>query len=518
MGCNSSKEEAPQGEAEGTEGTRKPEAAPIAVATPESVVLTVHAPADELRTNGSDCKYASNVSSQTPSCTAPKAALAPSASSLSSGGVADAIEESILGPLMKDTSTLGELDGDMGLQRASAFSKRTSVEKLTLDDFEVGRLLGKGAFGKVRLAKHKYTGATYAIKSLNKKMLVAVKQVNGALTEKAVLQLKGHPYVVRLHYAFQDHESLHMVLDYMPGGDLFDRIEAEQGIPLERVRLYAAQVCLALTHLHDVLKVIYRDLKPENILLDAQGNARLTDFGLAKTAERGRSFCGSTEYMAPEVVLAKDDHDKTVDWWGLGVLIHEMLTAKTPFDDENHRIVMRKIAEPDEPIVLADIDAEAARFIMLLLDREPKTRLGAGPSGSNDVKADAFWAPIDFVKLYNKEYKPEWKPLIPEDYDRPADEADAEAGDGEEGASDGDIEGETDSDDSGDEWHLRAPTGAAGHDDDYTDLFRGFTFRRENSVLNMDALTRSTSRVRRSSFAATTSWPASRTTSVSRPD
>ena len=179
--------------------------------------------------------------------------------------------------------------------------RRTSLDlpppavKATMEDFDVGRLLGRGAFGKVHLATHKSSGEMYAIKSLNKGMLVASKQVGGALTEKEVLKQRGHVCIVRLHWAFQDETSLHMVLDLCPGGDLYDRIEAEGTIPLERTRLYAAEITLGLGHLHDVLLVIYRDLKPENILLDAQGHAKLTDFGLAVRAGARKTFCGSTE-------------------------------------------------------------------------------------------------------------------------------------------------------------------------------------------------------------------------------
>uniref|UniRef100_A0A7S3AFQ8 Protein kinase domain-containing protein n=1 Tax=Haptolina ericina TaxID=156174 RepID=A0A7S3AFQ8_9EUKA len=337
-------------------------------------------------------------------------------------------------------------------------------------------------------------------------MLVAVKQVNGALTEKAVLKLRGHPYIVRLYYAFQDHESLHMALDYMPGGDLWDRIEAEKGIPLDRARLYVAQVSLALAHLHDVLKVIYRDLKPENVLIDKQGHARLTDFGLAKTAERGKSFCGSEEYMAPEVVMGKDEHDKTVDWWGAGVLLHEMLCGSTPFCDDNPRNVLRKIAE--EPItVSADLaDDEARGIIVSLLEKDPKARLGAGSEGSQAVKTHAFFGPIDWKKLYDRGYSSSW---IPPDPEQAAAEGQTKGGDGdsdEDGS--GDIDAETD-EESDDEWHMHVPGGGQqeGADDGYPDLFRGFTFRREQSMINPSSrasskMTRSMTRRKRAESSA----------------
>jgi serine/threonine protein kinase len=201
----------------------------------------------------------------------------------------------------------------------------SAAGSVSLDDFEIGRLLGRGAFGKVWLATYKESGTAYAMKSLNKNMLVAVKQVQGALSEREVLKQRGHTCVVRMHWAFQDSESLHMVLDYMPGGDLYERIVQEGTVSLERAKLYCAQIALGLGHLHDTIKVIYCDLKPENVLLDAEGHARLTDFGLSTHKERGVAQCGSTEYMAPEVVTLTEqrksgdgdgprDYDKSIDW------------------------------------------------------------------------------------------------------------------------------------------------------------------------------------------------------------
>ena len=191
--------------------------------------------------------------------------------------------------------------------------------RTTIADFDVQHRLGRGAFGRVHLAVHRPSGDKFAMKTLSKRMLVQAKQVDGVLTEKQVLRQRGHPFIVRLYFAFQDAEHLHMILDYCPGGDLYDRIEAEGALPLPRVRLYLAEISSGLGHLHDAVEVIYRDLKPENVLLDAGGHAKLTDFGLALRHSSRKTFAGSTEYLAPEVAKLRNErhgeHDKAVDWW-----------------------------------------------------------------------------------------------------------------------------------------------------------------------------------------------------------
>ena len=384
-----------------------------------------------------------------------------------------------------------------GFRRGSALATKQDLEAATLADFDVVRVLGRGAFGKVSLVQHKTSHEKYALKTLNKKMLVAVKQSKGAITEREVLKQKGHPCIVRLYWAFQDDESLHMVLDYLPGGDLYDRIEELReaapgtGFPVARARLYAAEIALGVGHLHDAHGVIYRDLKPENVLVDAEGHARLTDFGLARVAApgeaaRGKSFCGTAEYMAPEVVQrGKEGHDKAVDWWGLGVMLWEMLHGSTPFDDENHAKVQKKIVE-DAIEVPAATDAAAAALLTKLLVRDPAARLGAGPSGTADIKAMDFWQPLSWDKVYERAYPAEWIP--------------PEAG----AAPEPDDDDDDDSDD--DEWHMHVPGAMGGKPDSKPDLFRGFTFRREASFVgppetakrgSKEQLTRTASRMKR---------------------
>ena len=249
-----------------------------------------------------------------------------------------------------DDADIAERAMSMPPPRPAVAQSADEPAKLNLEDFEVGRLLGRGAFGRVRLATLKRSGERFAMKSLDKRMLVQAKQVGGALTEKEVLKQRGHPFIVRLYYSFQDANSLHMILDYCPGGDLYDRIEAEGCVSVERARLYAAEITLGLGHLHDALHVIYRDIKPENILIDVAGHALLTDFGLALSdPQKRKQFCGSTEYIAPEVVRLRSvrdgEHDKAVDWWGLGAVLHELLVGRTPFCHDNHEEVRMRAGE-----------------------------------------------------------------------------------------------------------------------------------------------------------------------------
>ena len=382
--------------------------------------------------------------------------------------------------------------------------------KASLEDFAIGSLLGRGSFGRVFAATHKATGNLYACKTLSKHMLVAAKQVGGALGEKEVLQQKGHPSIVKLHWAFQDAACLHMILDYCPGGDLYDRIDAEGTVSVDRAKLYCAEIVLGLGYLHDALDTIYRDLKPENILVDAQGHAKLTDFGLAVKAASRKAFAGSTEYLAPEVARlrhARDgEHDKTVDWWGVGVLLHELLLGRTPFCDTQPDTVLQKIIEA--PIEIpAEMDGAAAALVKRLLERDPTARLGAGPEGTEELKGDGFWKPLDFKRVNERSYTPEWIPPEPSaattspaagakapgaaGKQPPAEETEEEEEasgrpsfvDDEDGVSDSGMDGSSDEEESEDEWHIHAALPPNGGGEVAPDLFRGFTFVRAQSTL-----------------------------------
>lgn len=199
-----------------------------------------------------------------------------------------------------------------------------SSKKVGLGQFALLKVVGKGSFGKVMQVRKKDTGRIYAMKVLQKANIVRRNQVEHTRTERNVLGKIVHPFVVGLNYAFQTADKLYFVLDYCAGGELFFHLGREGRFSEDRTRFYAAQITEALSFLHGH-GIVYRDLKPENVLLDHKGNVRLTDFGLSKegvhdVSSGAHSFCGTPEYLAPEV-LNRTGHGRAVDWWSLGALM-----------------------------------------------------------------------------------------------------------------------------------------------------------------------------------------------------
>ncbi|KAI0534582.1 Pkinase-domain-containing protein [Xylaria digitata] len=285
--------------------------------------------------------------------------------------------------------------------------------KLAMEDFELLKVVGKGSFGKVMQVRKKDTSRIYALKTIRKAHIISRSEVAHTLAERSVLAQINNPFIVPLKFTFQSPEKLYFVLAFVNGGELFHHLQKEQRFDVNRARFYTAELLCALECLHG-FNVIYRDLKPENILLDYQGHIALCDFGLCKLdmkdEDRTNTFCGTPEYLAPELLLGQG-YKKTVDWWTLGVLLYEMLTGLPPFYDENTNEMYRKILSEPLHFPGPDVVPPAAKDLLTkLLNRKPEERLGA--AGSAEIKAHPFFHAIDWRKLLQRKYEPTFKPRV----------------------------------------------------------------------------------------------------------
>ncbi|KAI9724360.1 MAG: hypothetical protein M1812_000428 [Candelaria pacifica] len=320
-----------------------------------------------------------------------------------------ALDEDFVSPDVGQKPLFGAIEG--GLVQDSM------ARKMTASDFEPLNCLGKGTFGTVLLVKQRVTGRLYAQKQFRKATLTVHKRlVEQTKTERAILEsVNRHPFVVKLYYAFQDHEKLYLILEYAQGGELFTHLATERMFTEEVACFYMAEMVLALEHLHRTVGVVYRDLKPENCLLDSEGHLLLTDFGLSKVAvdenDRCNSILGTIEYMAPEVILGSS-YGMAVDWWSLGALGYDLLTGSPPFQANNHAKIQEKILK--QKLVLPYyIGPDAKDLLTRFLRKEPHKRLGANmPKDMDAIKKHRFFRKIDWKALEKRELEPPIKPLI----------------------------------------------------------------------------------------------------------
>lgn len=291
------------------------------------------------------------------------------------------------------------------------------ARKMTAEDFQPLRCLGKGTFGTVLLVKQAATGQLFAQKQFKKASLTVHKRlIEQTKTERSILEsVNRHPFVVKLFYAFQDHEKLYLILEYAQGGELFTHLAQERMFSEEVASFYMAEMVLALEHLHRNLGVVYRDLKPENCLLDAEGHLLLTDFGLSKVAvdenDKCDSMLGTVEYMAPEIVLGQK-YGMAVDWWSFGALGFDLLTGGPPFQGGNHKKIQEKIVK-QKLVMPYFLGPDAKDLLTRLLRKDPTKRLGACmPKDLMIIKKHRFFRRIDWAKLARREVEPPITPLI----------------------------------------------------------------------------------------------------------
>ncbi|KNE71863.1 AGC/YANK protein kinase [Allomyces macrogynus ATCC 38327] len=300
----------------------------------------------------------------------------------------------------------------MGNQMSEPVDLNGPVE---LRHFQLGRVIGKGAFGKVRVVERKKDGhkKVYALKYINKEHVIKQRAYRNIIRERSLLEKVFHPFIVNLCYAFQDDEYLFMVFDLMMGGDLRFHLTKLTHFPEPMVAFYAAEVSSALIYLQS-RNVIHRDIKPDNLLLDERGHVHITDFNCACYLEDGKAIVsetGTQGYMAPEV-FTNTGYRESVDWWSLGVTLYELLHGERPFNASTVDELIRLVSY--EPIEWnCECSPEMLNFVLSLLDRTVSRRLGCGPRGVLDVRHHDLFMHYgyDWDKLVNKEIQP---PFVPD--------------------------------------------------------------------------------------------------------
>lgn len=325
-------------------------------------------------------------------------------------------KESVAGwfPLEARGQGDAHISGEIHLQM---FYQKTDKKQVGPNDFQILKLIGKGTFGQVYQVRKKDTQRIYAMKVLSKKVIIQKKEVAHTLGERNILvrtATTDSPFIVGLKFSFQTPSDLYLVTDYMSGGELFWHLQKEGRFQEPRAKFYIAELILALQHLHQH-DIVYRDLKPENILLDANGHIALCDFGLSKANltknDTTNTFCGTTEYLAPEVLLDEQGYTKMVDFWSLGVLVFEMCCGWSPFYADDTQQMYKNIAFGKVRFPRDALSAEGRNFVKGLLNRNPKHRLGA-KDDARELMAHPFFHDVDWVALSRKNVIPPFKPKL----------------------------------------------------------------------------------------------------------
>ncbi|KAF2494833.1 kinase-like protein [Lophium mytilinum] len=279
-------------------------------------------------------------------------------------------------------------------------------EEVNLNHFRLLRVVGKGAFGKVRIVEEKHSGLTFALKYIRKDEVVRSESVRNIIRERRMLEHLNHPFLCNLRFSFQDIEYLYIVVDLMNGGDLRFHI-SRKTFTEEAVRFWIAQLGCAVRYIHQQ-GIVHRDIKPDNVLLDSDGHVHLADFNVASDFTPHKALTsksGTLAYLAPEVYEGKG-YSCEVDWWSLGVLFYECIYNKRPFEANNHEGLSEKIkkGEPTFPVTSPPVTMPCLHAISSLLEKDRKQRIGA--IGFDTFSDNPFFRPLDFEALERKEIEP----------------------------------------------------------------------------------------------------------------
>ena len=317
--------------------------------------------------------------------------------------------EKYLNNKIKENGSSKKTNGAFG---TTLFTSHKTVKEVKLEDFKTLKVIGRGSFGKVCLVEYLPPHEIFAMKGLKKDVLIEQEQISNTLLEKEILQTIDYPLLCGLVFCFQNEERIFFVMPFLSGGELFQHLRKFRRFDEDKVRFYGAQIALALQYLHNK-GIIYRDLKPENILMDEDGYLRLADFGMAKKLkfnEKAMSFCGTPEYLSPEIITM-EGHDRMADWWSFGILLFEMLCGLPPFYTDNLDKMYDSIK--NNPVKFPkkiNLGEDTKDIIIKLLEKNPKKRLGY-ENGIEDIKSHPFFASIDFNLIEQKKLP---APFIPQ--------------------------------------------------------------------------------------------------------
>ena len=281
--------------------------------------------------------------------------------------------------------------------------------RIWLEDFKTIKLIGNGTTSKVYLVEKLDSKKKYAMKVMKKSKQYRKDSVD-IRGERIILEKIRHPFVVGLHYAFQQQLTLNLILELAKGGDLFNHIYKMKGLPEDHWRFYAAEIFCGLEFLHQN-GIVYRNLKPEDVLLDKDGHIKLSDFGLARSKDEiSSTFCGDPYYISPEIIKG-EEQTYAVDWWSFGILIYEMIDAEAPFKGDSPKgilksVLTKSISMPEK------FSEEASDLIKRLLHPNPEERLGWDEDNIQEIKDHKFFESIDWEKIYLRKFPVPFTPEV----------------------------------------------------------------------------------------------------------
>jgi len=300
---------------------------------------------------------------------------------------------------------------------------------VSLADFDLIKVIGRGSYAKVLMVELKSTKRIYAMKVIKKELVTDDEDIDWVQTEKHVFETaSNHPFLVGLHSCFQTASRLFFVIEFVRGGDLMFHMQRQRRLPEEHARFYSAEICLALNYLHE-RGIIYRDLKLDNVLLDHEGHIKLTDYGMCKEGIRQgdttSTFCGTPNYIAPEILRA-EDYGFSVDWWALGVLLYEMLAGRSPFDivgatdnpDQNTEDYLFQVILEKTIRIPRSLSVKAANILKGFLNKNPADRLGCHrDNGFMEIMTHPFFKTIEWELLEQKQIPPPYRPRLESERD-----------------------------------------------------------------------------------------------------